>query len=395
MTNQQGAPEALRLADALQAVEEGWSIADKCCAELRRLHAENERLAALVDAQQPAPSAAGDVFDEPDEVIKLRALAATCYAGLGAECNLPENWLDALNAAANGEPFTTSGLLPYKAQPSPTPQADSTPAADPDGEAFRTAARLGLTLRFYGGCAQSSIPGTPSAYEVVAGHDRATAMREAVERAAEVIAKGGEPQRLDSSAPRADSQPAPATWLTDPAPTPEREFAEWLNERRGFPVSAVFHEIMRKFAARAPADSVTAPAGEASMREDFEAYWRSKYAPLPMNTRLHDDGRYGDPTIQQEWESWRAMHNPTPPAQAADSVLEDAALTFTSAHIDYVARSGGRCRDCADESGVCPGSGLPCGSSRKAIKHVFDALEYGVKNGFIKSPVAARKEGGV
>lgn len=45
----------------------------------------------------------------------LRSLAATCYAGLGAECNLPENWLDALNAAANGEAFDAEGLLPFTA----------------------------------------------------------------------------------------------------------------------------------------------------------------------------------------------------------------------------------------------------------------------------------------
>ncbi|MCO5338596.1 hypothetical protein [Delftia tsuruhatensis] len=45
----------------------------------------------------------------------LRGLAATCYAGLGAECNLPENWLDALKAAADGEPFDTEGLLPFTA----------------------------------------------------------------------------------------------------------------------------------------------------------------------------------------------------------------------------------------------------------------------------------------
>ena len=43
----------------------------------------------------------------------LRGLAAACYAGLGVECNLPENWLDALNAAANGEEFDTEGLLPF------------------------------------------------------------------------------------------------------------------------------------------------------------------------------------------------------------------------------------------------------------------------------------------
>lgn len=51
----------------------------------------------------------------PVEVASLRELAATCYAGLGAECNLPEPWLDALNAAANGEPFSTDGLLPFEA----------------------------------------------------------------------------------------------------------------------------------------------------------------------------------------------------------------------------------------------------------------------------------------
>ena len=45
-------------------------------------------------------------------------LAAACYAGLGAECNLPESWLDALSAAANGEPFSAEGLLPFSAQES-------------------------------------------------------------------------------------------------------------------------------------------------------------------------------------------------------------------------------------------------------------------------------------
>lgn len=143
MKNQQGAPEALTDFEHRHAIRQGYEIAasdgyfearpqidssDRRKAFQAGFERGWDRHAALVDAQQPAPSAAGDVFDEPDEVIKLRALAATCYAGLGAECNLPENWLDALNAAANGEPFTTSGLLPYKAQPSPTPQADSQPA---------------------------------------------------------------------------------------------------------------------------------------------------------------------------------------------------------------------------------------------------------------------------
>ena len=63
MTNQQWAPEALMLAGAV----DHWARADyglrgdemrKAAAELRRLHYENQRLAALVEAQQPAPSAA-------------------------------------------------------------------------------------------------------------------------------------------------------------------------------------------------------------------------------------------------------------------------------------------------------------------------------------------------
>lgn len=53
--------------------------------------------------------------DTVNEVVRLRELAACCYAGLGAECNLPDNWLNVLQAAAEGNPFTTDGLLPYMA----------------------------------------------------------------------------------------------------------------------------------------------------------------------------------------------------------------------------------------------------------------------------------------
>ena len=47
------------------------------------------------------------------ELVRLRQLAAACYAGLGAEHNLPEKWLDVLDAAANGKTFEVDGLLPY------------------------------------------------------------------------------------------------------------------------------------------------------------------------------------------------------------------------------------------------------------------------------------------
>lgn len=48
------------------------------------------------------------------EIERLRELAATCYAGLGAECNLPVEWLDVLNQAANGEAFSVVNLLPFR-----------------------------------------------------------------------------------------------------------------------------------------------------------------------------------------------------------------------------------------------------------------------------------------
>lgn len=58
---------------------------------------------------------------EREQVVRLRELAATVYAGLGAECNLPERWLDVLSAAANGDPFDTEDLLPFTYE-APTPR---------------------------------------------------------------------------------------------------------------------------------------------------------------------------------------------------------------------------------------------------------------------------------
>lgn len=58
----------------------------------------------------------------------------------------------------------------------------------------------------------------------------------------------------------------------------------------------------------------------------------------------------------------------------------------------YVARYGGNCRDCADENGICPNSGMPC-DSRKAIEHVLKALDYGFKHGYIANPQATEPAG--
>lgn len=69
-------------------------------------------------------------------------------------------------------------------------------------------------------------------------------------------------------------------------------------------------------------------------------------------------------------------------------------VAFTDEHLSYVDRYGGLCRDCADENGVCPTRGLPCGGSKKAIEFVFRALEYGISHGYISSPFAPPTERG-
>ncbi|MDR3502906.1 MAG: hypothetical protein P4L79_10010 [Legionella sp.] len=53
----------------------------------------------------------------------------------------------------------------------------------------------------------------------------------------------------------------------------------------------------------------------------------------------------------------------------------------------YVLRYGGNCRDCELMDGeICSTSGLPCRGSRKAVKWVLDALNYGVSNGYLPAP---------
>lgn len=47
------------------------------------------------------------------KVNRLIELSSVCYTGLGAECDLPEAWLDALSQAAYGKEFSTDGLLPF------------------------------------------------------------------------------------------------------------------------------------------------------------------------------------------------------------------------------------------------------------------------------------------
>lgn len=50
--------------------------------------------------------------------------------------------------------------------------------------------------------------------------------------------------------------------------------------------------------------------------------------------------------------------------------------------IDFLVKYGGRCRDCADEAGFCPRSGIGCGQREKAADYFVSALEYGSEHGF-------------
>lgn len=125
MTNQQGASEALRHASYLEDffISEvvNATRARQIAAELRRLHAENERLAALVEAQQPAPSAAamGDV-DLPDaEDMAHSAVQEALSFGLSHD--VIHRWMRHI------QDQTVKAMLAAP-QPSPTPQADSQPA---------------------------------------------------------------------------------------------------------------------------------------------------------------------------------------------------------------------------------------------------------------------------
>lgn len=142
MTNQQWAPEALRLANALDNSTSPWTgervmFAD-AAAELRRLHAENVRLAALVEAQQPAPSAAAVVVQDTDPVAKRRAAylrndtdAGRAYVAQYLRSMGQHYFDDYIKTDLAGDfacalaSALSLSLAQQAPQPSPTPQAGS------------------------------------------------------------------------------------------------------------------------------------------------------------------------------------------------------------------------------------------------------------------------------
>ena len=65
-------------------------------------------------------------------------------------------------------------------------------------------------------------------------------------------------------------------------------------------LNGLIDEVLAKWGTPQPAP---APLSE---REAFERDWEKRHAPVPTNVRTHDDGRYGDSSIQDAWESWQA-----------------------------------------------------------------------------------------
>lgn len=175
--------------------------------------------------------------------------------------------------------------------------------------------------------------------------------------------------------------------------------SDWVEFQRCFEHLA---EYVQSQAASANAQGESAATSATMLldsREAFEADYVRSFGDMPAGfregflTSTLERSRSGDgywsPQSQARWAGWQAgvewaLATPAVPAPAASGPL-----AFTDEHVSYIAKYGGRCRDCADQDGVCPSSGLPCGGSDKAIRHVLSALAYGLNHKFIMAAVPA------
>jgi len=354
MTNQQGAPEALYAAAMEFAAEKAsisyvqrkcrcsWNDAEKM---LERMVREGiiatyggRKSAALVEAQQPAPSAAA--FDEHgfrDWV--LRNMPDDTIIGSSAW------WADHLTAWAKR-------FVNAAPQPSPTPQADSAPVAAPADTVVLEAALRAIHQAI-------DLIGEPDT-------ERLRTVRRVL-RGAVVVAE-------DSTAPQADSQPAVQQWNdligkethadadgllfwrdevdfaiptpqadSQPAPTYSIDAdAQGIRARvaeaitgalafgaqgtnsppAGHWLAPFWDAANADRAARAPADSVTAPAGGVvAARQGAGSFGRPCKVGGPCVASATSACACSELVDTDSNDTAAA---PTPPAQAADSVLEDA-----------------------------------------------------------------------
>lgn len=353
-TNQQGAPEALFYADALDRCAEVDfdHIFVPSAAVIRRLHAENERLAALVEAQQPAthvqnPSeiehVAGDVSKNVPEsnmaqqpacgntpydegLFTLAQQPAPSAAAAMGDVDLPDAEDMAHSAVQEALSFGLSHDVIHRwmrhiqdqtvkamlaaPQPSPTPQADSAPtsgnwvSADDVNHLVR---ELDVALNGEAGAAVQA-----SLCDVVAQVRLESAKR-------------GQPLL----APQADSQPVPVPDVErlDPsqplhvnlahlAKSPKAAIEAFGAEWAGWCAASAIDALRAASAPAdsAPADSATAPGGEPIAWESTTLGYK-KYL-------TQSDYEMFSPAVRAWYKPYKCSNCTTPPAQAADSVQD-------------------------------------------------------------------------
>ncbi|MCO5355119.1 hypothetical protein [Acidovorax kalamii] len=352
MTNQQGAPEALddlylKLHGLSKRLEGSGRIDEDDAPEaypaildamnlVRRLQCEQS--AALVEAQQPAPSAAAAWKDHQTREIvnQLR----DCAIQYHATQQLRDRLLHIL-----GPMIDWVRAAQQAPQPSPTPQADSAQVAICDA--------CGADLL--------EVKQSPDSYLSAEQFDADKLGDWYCKCCPKGPSKGSSTHRyfwsrdLGAAAPQADSQPAP---VRDYPPLPNFDSGDepiwdaifnWKTatpgsdaHRKANAVESAIVDQLRAYvdadrAARAPADSVTAPAGGVAAGVEAAAKLLERKADDFARENGSDDlgslsfGRGAHADAKLEYHSTlleladdiRALV-PTPPAQAADSVLEDA-----------------------------------------------------------------------
>lgn len=134
-------------------------------------------------------------------------------------------------------------------------------------------------------------------------------------------------QHIDASEPPVEFEPGAAQWNNPPHRSHLCHGCGHIWRPADVPTNGVAAvkttgKADSPIAARAPADSVTAPAGGAVAGPGWQMV---PVKPTPEMLRAGDQKTWVLPAL----DCWRAMlaAAPAPPAQAADSVLEDAALS--------------------------------------------------------------------
>lgn len=288
--------EALDLADDLESFAQTLPAYGFNPKPLKDAADELRRLAALVEAQQPAPLAAAEVFANPHAELRANFAVGQLWQyrprGVSTWTNTrTPNWLSDCEYRRHPDDATAP-------RPSPTPQADSQPAPVLD-------------------------------YPPLPNFD-----------------SGDEP-----------IWDAIFNWKTA---TPGSDAHRKANAVESAIIDQLRAYVDADRAARAPADSVTAPAGWVD--DDVVAIALARYKVVPSHESMFHrfavvagDGKqqlYLGREVECENMArkfagafldgvfYQSNIAPTPPAQAADSVLEDAAEYFLEAQAALDNREG-------------------------------------------------------